>query len=78
MEIIQTVKKSILPSGSVLRMSFSIEGIYYIFLETNKCSCDCGGDLYGAKLEKELLWNGLEISEANVNFENFKNNPLIS
>ena len=60
-------------------MSFSIEGVYYIFLETNKIKnqCDMGEIFHIHNIEKELLWNGLEISEANIKFEHFKNNPLI-
>lgn len=74
MNIISTVKKSILPNGSVLRMSFTIEGIYFIFLETNRAS---DLEYIIPRVDKEMLWNGDKVDDANRNYNDLQNNPLI-
>lgn len=71
MNVIQTIKKCVLPSGSVLRMSFTIEGIYFIFLETTHYGIDM------QKTIKDMLWNGADLREANTQYEMLKNNPLV-
>lgn len=74
MEALRTVKKCVLKNQSTLRMSLSIEGVWYIFLET------LPNDSYNLNNpvipHKEMLWNGIELHEANVQFENFKWNPM--
>lgn len=66
LEIIRTLKKCILPNYHNLRLSRSIEGIYYIFLEEYNQQ-----DLLK---RKKLLWNGEYESDANVKFNYYKEN----
>jgi hypothetical protein len=84
MSAIQTVKTSLLNNGSVLRMTITSEDIYFIFLETpivDKTEVqEIGKDvkpLQWKKMQKEMLWNGSRVDDANHTYDTLKNNPLI-
>ena len=70
MDTIRTVKKCILKGDKVLRMSLSIEGVWFIFLEYQNEQ-----DMLE---RRKMLWNGLELCEANTNFQNYKYDPAIN
>ena len=84
-QVIHTVKSSVLNNGSVLRLTYTSEQIYFIFLETTipekKSTQDLvKGDrpLEWKRVKKEMLWNGIKVDDANHTFDSLKNNPLIS
>lgn len=74
MEAYRTGRKCVLPSGSVLRQVETCEKVHFIFLETERANED--GTYH--KTEKMMLWNGTCRWEADMNFVNFKDNPLIT
>ena len=90
MDVIRTIKKCVLPNGSVLRLFVTIEDMYFITLETTRAE----NHYLPPQTEKEILWssegewqfdfqhtftrainNSREIAERE--FEQFKHNPMI-
>ena len=63
LEVSRTVKKCMLPDGRALRLSKTVEDVYFIFLEPD----------YGRSHDKrKMLWNGVYETDANVHFRGFK------
>jgi hypothetical protein len=67
LDIIRTIKKCMLKGNKVLRMSITVEGVFFIFLEhyTEQDSLK----------RKRMLWNGTVVSDANLRFDTYKNDP---
>jgi hypothetical protein len=71
-----TVRKAIISEGRTLRLSKSIEEVYYLFLEKYEWDIENCEDSYTCRTEKlkqkKLLWNGIYEVEANEKFDYYK------
>ncbi len=66
LEVLRTKWKCILKGNRVLRLSLSVENIYFIFLEYM--------DEKDMLQRKKMIWNGLNEAEADKEFQEYKNN----